>query len=123
MNLLAMFTTVLITCNTLLAQPTKLVAPGGPGADAHWPTAAKEGFGTSTSLRSKVWFTLANGVMTEVFYPTLDKPNSQSLKFIVCSPQKCVDENDAKHSLRNVDDRSLSFEQTSTADTFTLTKT
>lgn len=52
------------------------------GADAHWPTAAKNGFGTSTTLQSKVWFTLANGVMTEVFYPTLDVPNVQTLQFV-----------------------------------------
>src|SRR4026207_1327936 len=53
------------------------------GADAHWPTAAKNGFGTSTTLNSKVWFTLANGVMTEVFFPTLDVPNVQTLQFQV----------------------------------------
>jgi len=47
----------------------------GQASDAHWPTAAKNGFGTSTTLASKVWFTLADGVMTEVFYPTLDVPN------------------------------------------------
>ena len=52
------------------------------GADAHWPTAAKNGFGTSNTLQSKVWFTLANGVMTEVFYPTLDVPNVQTLQLM-----------------------------------------
>ena len=55
----------------------------GQGADAHWPTAAKNGFGTSTTLASKVWFTLADGVMTEVFFPTLDVPNVQMLEFAV----------------------------------------
>jgi len=34
------------------------VAPGAPGNDAHWPGAAKVGFGTSNTVRSKVWFTL-----------------------------------------------------------------
>lgn len=52
------------------------------GADAHWPSAAKTGFGTSTTMNSKVWFTLANGVMTEVFYPTLDTPNVQTLQLL-----------------------------------------
>ena len=51
--------------------------------DAHWATAAKNGFGTSTTLSSKVWFTLANGVMTEVFYPTIDLPNVQTLQLYV----------------------------------------
>ena len=63
---------VLIASHAVLAQ----------GLDAHWPTAAKDGFGTSTTLKSKVWFTLANGVMTEVFYPTLDVPNVQTLQLM-----------------------------------------
>src|SRR3982751_4309454 len=62
---------IVIASQTVLAQ----------GGDAHWPTAAKNGFGTSTTLTSKVWFTLANGVMTEVFFPTLDVPNVQTLQF------------------------------------------
>src|SRR5262249_48770325 len=62
-----------IACSSSMAQ----------GTDAHWPTAAKNGFGTSTSLSSRVWFTLANGVMTEVFYPTLDVPNVQTLQLQV----------------------------------------
>ena len=45
------------------------LAPGGPGKDAYWSTAGKQAIGTSTSLNSKVWFTLAQGVMTEVYYP------------------------------------------------------
>ncbi|HZI61437.1 MAG TPA: glycoside hydrolase family 15 protein [Pyrinomonadaceae bacterium] len=63
---------IVIAAHTVIAQ----------GADAHWPRAAKTGFGTSTTLNSKVWFTLANGVMTEVFYPTLDTPNVQTLQLL-----------------------------------------
>ena len=48
-----------------------------------WPTAAKNGFGTSTTLASKVWFTLANGVLTEVFYPTVDTPKVKTLQLTV----------------------------------------
>ena len=64
-------------------------APGAPGQDAHWASAAKNGFGTSHTIASKVWFTLNNGVMTEVFYPRLDMPNSQTLQLIVCHQRGC----------------------------------
>lgn len=63
---------ILIASHAVMAQ----------GADAHWPTAAKDGFGTSNTLQSRVWFTLANGVMTEIFYPTLDVPNVQTLQLM-----------------------------------------
>src|ERR1051325_5724980 len=64
------------------------------GADAHWPTAAKDGFGTSTTLASKVWFTLANGVMTEVFFPTLDIPNVQMLQLQIATGGRVETETD-----------------------------
>ena len=70
---------------TLFAQTTNNLAPGAPGKDAQWESAGKEGVGTSTSLASKVWFTLRNGVMTEVYYPTVDVANVQILQFIIVS--------------------------------------
>src|SRR4030095_685178 len=113
-----------IFASVSLAQPSTNLAPGGPGNDAHWPSAAKDGFGTATTLRSKVWFTLTGGVMTEVFYPTVDTPNTQSLRFILCRRDLCQDEaEDTTHSLRVLDKRALSFQQVNTARGFTLTKT
>ena len=66
---------IAIAAGTVMAQ----------GEDAHWATAAKNGFGTSNTLASKVWFTLAEGVMTEVFYPTVDLPNVQTLHFLIAT--------------------------------------
>src|SRR5438034_9697140 len=59
------------------------LAPGGPGGDAHWMTAAKQAIGTSATTTSKVWFTLANGAMTEVYYPDVTTANVQLLQFFV----------------------------------------
>lgn len=61
-------------------------APGAPGADAQWATAAKQAVGTSATSESKVWFTLANGVLTEVYYPNVATPNVHLLQFIVVDP-------------------------------------
>ena len=115
----------LITCTRLLAQT---IAPGAPGLDAHWPSAAKNGFGTSTTLASKVWFTLNNGVMTEVFYPTLDVPNVQMLQLIVVSSDgKRVETEaaDTVHRVEVLDHGALLFRQTNRAKNgaYTITKT
>lgn len=53
------------------------------GKDALWKSAGKQGIGTALSLKSKVWFTLQGGSLTEVFYPTADKANVQVLQFVV----------------------------------------
>jgi glucoamylase len=126
-RLVTLFLTGIIACQPLLAQQVRSVASGGPGSDAHWPSAAKDGFGTSNSLHSKVWFTLTNGVLSEVFYPTLDSPNTQSLQFIICRSGHCLNEGEGMtHRLRLLDPRALSFQQINTAKNgkpFSITKT
>ena len=103
---------VALNCTALFGQTTNLVATGAPGADAHWRTAAKNGFGTSNSLSSKVWFTLAEGVMTEVFYPTLDVPNVQTLQLIVVKDGTVETEGEQMvHELEVPNSHALSFRQ------------
>lgn len=117
-----------INFSTLLAQTTNMSAPGQPGNDAHWPTAAKQGFGAANTTRSKVWFTLADGVMTEVYYPTLDVPNVQTLQLIVVAAGGKVEteSEDTNHSIQVLDNaRSLSYRQENRAKSgaYTITKT
>ena len=111
-------TILLLGCSALFGQATNTNAPGAPGMDSHWPSAAKNGFGTANTLRSNVWFTLNDGVMTEVYYPTLDVPNVQSLQLIVFTPEGRVEteSEDTTHSITVSDSaRSLSFRQLNTA--------
>src|SRR5258708_31425275 len=58
-------------------------APDGPGALSHFDPARKDCLGTARNTTSKVWFTLANGVLSDVYYPTIDNTNVQSLQYIV----------------------------------------
>jgi glucoamylase len=46
-------------------------APGAPGDAAQWTDGDKDGFSTATTLASKVWHTLDDGELTEVYYPDL----------------------------------------------------
>ena len=36
----------------------------------------KDGVGTAYSASSRVWFTFWNGIITEVYYPTVETPSS-----------------------------------------------
>ncbi len=115
----------LLSCSALFAQATNAEAPGAPGLDAHWPSAAKNGFGTANTLASKIWFTLNNGVMTEVFYPTLDVPNVQALQLIIVSGKVETESDDTTHRLELLDSHALTFRQINTARSgnYTITKT
>jgi len=116
---------IVFNCTALFAQTTNRLAPGAPGLDAHWPTAAKQGFGTANTLRSKVWFTLADGVMTEIYYPTLDVPNVQTLQLIVVGSAVATEMDDTTHRVEILDPHALTFRQINTARNrnYTITKT
>src|SRR2546421_11945272 len=83
MRKIFLLSAIVFSFPTLFAQTISNLAPGAPGKDAQWESAGKEGIGTSTTLESKVWFTLRDGVMTEVYYPRLDVPNVQMLQLII----------------------------------------
>ena len=119
---------ILNAYSVALAQTISNLAPGAPGNDAHWPSADKSAIGTSTSIDSKVWFTLGHGVMTEVYYPTVDVANTQKLEFIIVSADGKTVETEAEntnHHIEILDPSALSFRQINTAKsgTFSLSKT
>ncbi len=58
-------------------------APGGPGIVPKWTFGAKDAVGTAYSVSSRLWYTLANGVLTEVSYPTIDTPQIRDTQFLV----------------------------------------
>ena len=68
-----------------IAAPSALASPaaGGPGALSHFDLARKDCLGTSRTTSSKVWFTVAGGVLSDVYYPTIDNTNVETLQYIV----------------------------------------
>lgn len=64
---------------------------GRPGLSPAWSRASKQGVGTSMSDRSKVWFTIAGGVVTEVYYPTVDTANTRDIRFLVTDSKTFFD--------------------------------
>ncbi len=106
---------LIILCFAINAQT---LAPGAPGKDAQWATAGKQGVGTSANLESKVWFTLAEGVMTEVYYPDVTTANVHLLQFVVVNPKTKkveTEQEDATHEIKVTRPDSLSFQQINTA--------
>src|SRR5437879_373571 len=60
-------------------------APGGPGNTTHWGPGRKQAFGAAPGSRSRVWFTVAQGNLSEVFFPAVDQPVLQGLRFLVAA--------------------------------------
>jgi glucan 1,4-alpha-glucosidase len=58
-------------------------APGGPGSLSHFDLARKDCLGTARNRGSKVWYTVADGVLSDVYYPTVDNTNVETLQYVV----------------------------------------
>jgi len=56
---------------------------GRPGTPPKWTSSSKEGVGTAYSTSSRVWFTLSHGILNEIYYPTIDKPQIRDLQFLI----------------------------------------
>jgi glucoamylase len=91
-------------------------ASDGPGNPAAWTTGNKLAVGTSADTTSKVWFTVAKGVTTEVFYPRLDIPNMQDMQYIVTDGSTFTDlERDkTSHAVSMPDEKALEYTVTNT---------
>src|SRR5215216_543890 len=71
------------TSHVLTVAVTSPGAPGGPGALSHFGPARKDCLGTARNTTSKVWYTVANGVLSDVYYPTVDNTNVETLQYVV----------------------------------------
>lgn len=67
-------------------------APGGPGSPPRWALAAKTGVGTSLSNESRVWFTLSEGIVNEVFHPCIDTACIRDCELLVTDRQNFFSE-------------------------------
>jgi glucoamylase len=91
-----------------------------------WPRAAKNGFGTAVTPESRVWFTLENGVMTEVFFPTIDAPKLKHFELLVHTGAGIEKEsNDTRHQMELPTASALTFRQVNVAKSaqYTIAKT
>jgi glucoamylase len=94
-------------------------APCAPGVSSVWAPAAKDFLGTSASNKSRVYFTGAEGVLTEVFYPTLDQVQNVDLQFLVTDASKTWGDEERRqkqHDVKQVNKRAMVWESVTTAD-------
>jgi glucoamylase len=89
-----------------------LAFPAAASAAPNWTEADKDGYGTSTTTASKVWHTLDDGRLTEVFYPDLGTPSVRSLEFVVFDGSFSQRDSQAQNrSVQLIDSRSLTYQQ------------
>ncbi len=55
---------------------------GGPGLEPRWTSSRKDAVSTAYAASSRVWFTLSHGTLNEVYYPTIDRPQTRDMELM-----------------------------------------
>src|SRR6201986_505856 len=66
-------------------HPTVGAAPANtaPGSESYFDLARRDCVGTARNTSSKVWFTVADGVLSDTYWPTVDATNVHTLQYLV----------------------------------------
>jgi glucoamylase len=89
---------------------------GRPGIEPRWTHGDKEGVGTPYAASSRIWFTLWNGIITEVYYPTVDHPQIRDLQFLITDGKTFFhdEKRDLKSKCERLSGHALGYRQTNT---------
>jgi glucoamylase len=55
---------------------------GAPGLEPRWTSSRKDAVGTAYSASSRVWYTLSHGTLNEIYYPTIDRPQTRDMELL-----------------------------------------
>jgi glucoamylase len=80
------------TSGTASAPPAAgRTAPGAPGVLSRFDLARKDCVGTAVNTTSKVWYTVADGVLSDVYSPTVDNTNVETMQYVVTDGHSFTD--------------------------------
>ena len=84
-------------------------APGAPGLEPRWTSSKKDAVSTAYAASSRVWFTLSHGTLNEIYYPTIDRPQTRDMELLFSDGETFFHEEkrDFEYDFHYVDDDAL----------------
>src|SRR5271170_4952116 len=82
---------------------------GAPGMEPRWTSAAKDAVGTAYAASSRAWYTISHGILNEIYYPTIDRPQIRDMEFLITDGETFFHESkrDLKHEFAYIDSDAL----------------
>jgi glucoamylase len=82
---------------------------GAPGMAPRWTSSEKQAVGTAYSASSRVWYTISHGILNEIYYPTIDRPQVRDLGFLISDGETFFHEEkrDLDRSFEYIDNEAL----------------
>ena len=89
-------------------------APGKPGKPPTWSASRKSAVGVARNPVSRLWFTLGEGIVSELYYPRIDTPSVRDFGLFVTDGESFFsdEQHDADHTVRWLADGVPAFELT-----------
>ncbi len=84
---------VLALANSAMATS----APGGPGSLGYWQRPDKQGY--ASTFDRPIWFTIAEGVLSEIAYPRVDLVQTRDTFLVIKEDKKKIDERKLSHEV------------------------
>ncbi|HEY4046168.1 MAG TPA: glycoside hydrolase family 15 protein [Acidobacteriaceae bacterium] len=59
------------------------LAFGAPGAEPRWTSSEKDAVGMAYAASSRIWYTISHGILNEIYYPSIDTPQTRDMEFLI----------------------------------------
>ncbi|MFZ5818256.1 MAG: glycoside hydrolase family 15 protein [Bacillota bacterium] len=84
---------------------------GWPGAEPRWKQGNKDGVGTANSPASRVWFSVCQGALSEVYYPTVDRAQLRDLQLLITDGESfcAAEEADLQSQIEPISEHALGY--------------
>jgi glucoamylase len=79
---------------------------GGPGLEPRWTSSKKDAVSTAYAASSKIWFTASHGTLNEIYYPTIDRPQTRDMELLFTDEETFFHEEkrDFEYDFHYIDD-------------------
>lgn len=78
---------------------------GAPGVQPRWTSSRKTAVSTAYAASSRIWFTTSHGILNEVYFPTLDRPQTRDMELLFTDGETFLHEEkrDLKYEFKYAD--------------------
>ena len=82
---------------------------GGPGLEPRWTSSQKDTVSTAYAASSRIWFTASHGTLNEIYYPTIDRPQTRDMELLFTDGETFFHEEkrDFEYDFHYIDDDAL----------------
>jgi len=82
---------------------------GSPGLEPRWTSSKKDTVSTAYASSSRIWFTASHGTLNEIYYPTIDHPQTRDMELLFTDEETFFHEEkrDLEYDFHYIDENAL----------------